>query len=236
MAPSRWSKPWPPRGEIIDHCIVGEPTSANLLGDMVKIGPARAASTPGSPWTACRATWPTRIARPNPIPVMVDILSRLQSRVLDEGYAGFQPSNLEVTTVDVGNTATNVIPASARARVNIRFNPAPPGQGSGRLDRGRVPRGGGRLLGPRRGAVQDQRRGLPDRAGRLHRCHRGRRRRRHRPRTGAVDHRRHQRRPPSSAPCARWSSSAWWARPCTRSTSGSPVEEISASWRAPTRR
>jgi succinyl-diaminopimelate desuccinylase len=56
--------------------------------------------------------------------VLVSILSRLQSRVLDDGYEGFQPSNLEVTTIDVGNTATNVIPSTARARVNIRFNPA----------------------------------------------------------------------------------------------------------------
>ena len=70
--------------------------------------------------------YPHRAA--NPIPVMVDILSRLQSRVLDEGYTGFQPSNLEVTTVDVGNTATNVIPASAKARINIRFNPAHQGK------------------------------------------------------------------------------------------------------------
>jgi succinyl-diaminopimelate desuccinylase len=110
-------------GEIIDHCIVGEPTSANLLGDMVKIGRRGSINA----WIAVdgkqgHVAYPHRAA--NPIPVMVDILSRLQARVLDEGYTGFQPSNLEVTTVDVGNPATNVIPASAKARVNIRFNPA----------------------------------------------------------------------------------------------------------------
>ena len=110
-------------GEIIDHCIVGEPTSASVLGDMVKIGRRGSINA----WIAVdgkqgHVAYPHRAA--NPIPVMVDILSRLQSRVLDEGYTGFQPSNLEVTTVDVGNTATNVIPASARARINIRFNPA----------------------------------------------------------------------------------------------------------------
>jgi succinyl-diaminopimelate desuccinylase len=114
-------------GEIIDHCIVGEPTSANLLGDMVKIGRRGSINA----WIAVDGTqghvaYPHRAA--NPIPVLVDILSRLQSRVLDEGYTGFQPSNLEVTTVDVGNTATNVIPASAKARVNIRFNPAHKGK------------------------------------------------------------------------------------------------------------
>jgi succinyl-diaminopimelate desuccinylase len=114
-------------GEIIDHCIVGEPTSANLLGDMVKIGRRGSINA----WIAVEGkqghvAYPHRAA--NPIPVLVDILSRLQSRVLDEGYTGFQPSNLEVTTVDVGNTATNVIPAGAKARVNIRFNPAHKGK------------------------------------------------------------------------------------------------------------
>ena len=66
--------------------------------------------------------YPHRAA--NPIPVLIDLLARLQNHVLDEGYTGFQPSNLEVTTVDVGNGATNVIPAQAKARLNIRFNPA----------------------------------------------------------------------------------------------------------------
>jgi succinyl-diaminopimelate desuccinylase len=114
-------------GEIIDHCIVGEPTSANLLGDMVKIGRRGSINA----WIAVdgkqgHVAYPHRAA--NPIPVMIDILSRLQSKILDEGYEGFQPSNLEVTTVDVGNAATNVIPASAKARVNIRFNPAHQGK------------------------------------------------------------------------------------------------------------
>ena len=110
-------------GEIIDHCIVGEPTSASLLGDMVKIGRRGSINA----WITVEGqqghvAYPHRAA--NPIPMLVTILSRLQSRVLDEGYEGFQPSNLEVTTIDVGNTATNVIPATARARINIRFNPA----------------------------------------------------------------------------------------------------------------
>ena len=114
-------------GEIIDHCIVGEPTSASLLGDMVKIGRRGSINA----WIAVdgvqgHVAYPHRAA--NPIPVLIDILSRLQSRILDEGYTGFQPSNLEVTTVDVGNTATNVIPATARARINIRFNPAHQGK------------------------------------------------------------------------------------------------------------
>ena len=110
-------------GEIIDHCIVGEPTSASVFGDMVKIGRRGSINA----WITVEGqqghvAYPHRAA--NPIPALVSILSRLQSRVLDEGYEGFQPSNLEVTTIDVGNTATNVIPATARARVNIRFNPS----------------------------------------------------------------------------------------------------------------
>ena len=110
-------------GEIIDHCIVGEPSSAERLGDMIKIGRRGSINS----WITVsgkqgHVAYPHRAA--NPIPVLVDILSRLQARVLDDGYEGFQPSNLEVTTVDVGNTATNIIPAEAKARINIRFNPA----------------------------------------------------------------------------------------------------------------
>jgi succinyl-diaminopimelate desuccinylase len=110
-------------GEVIDHCIVGEPSSSERLGDMIKIGRRGSVNS----WITVtgkqgHVAYPHRAA--NPIPVMVDILSRLQGRVLDDGYEGFQPSNLEVTTFDVGNTATNIIPAEAKARINIRFNPA----------------------------------------------------------------------------------------------------------------
>jgi succinyl-diaminopimelate desuccinylase len=110
-------------GEIIDHCVVGEPTSATVLGDMVKIGRRGSVNA----WITVEGTqghvaYPHRAA--NPIPVLVALLARLQARVLDDGYPEFQPSNLEVTTIDVGNTGTNVIPARAAARVNIRFNPA----------------------------------------------------------------------------------------------------------------
>lgn len=110
-------------GEIIDHCIVGEPSSAERLGDMIKIGRRGSVNS----WITVtgkqgHVAYPHRAA--NPIPVLVDILARLQARALDDGYEGFQPSNLEVTTIDVGNTATNIIPAEARARINIRFNPA----------------------------------------------------------------------------------------------------------------
>jgi succinyl-diaminopimelate desuccinylase len=65
----------------------------------------------------------------NPLPPLIRLLERLQARVLDQGYPGFQASNLEVTTIDVGNPATNVIPAKASARLNIRFNPHHDGAG-----------------------------------------------------------------------------------------------------------
>lgn len=110
-------------GEIIDHCVVGEPTSAETFGDMIKIG--RRGSINAEILVEGRqghVAYPHRAA--NPVPVLIRILGALDAHVLDEGYTGFQPSNLEVTTVDVGNAATNVIPAQARARVNIRFNPA----------------------------------------------------------------------------------------------------------------
>ncbi len=110
-------------GEVIDHCIVGEPSSSARLGDMIKIGRRGSINS----WITVEGVqghvaYPHRAA--NPVPVLIDLLSRLQARVLDDGFEGFQPSNLEVTTIDVGNTATNIIPREAKARLNIRFNPA----------------------------------------------------------------------------------------------------------------
>ncbi|MEQ8379174.1 succinyl-diaminopimelate desuccinylase [Parvibaculum sp.] len=109
------------RGETIDHCLVGEPTCVDKLGDMVKVG--RRGSING--WLTVHGTQ-GHVAYPhladNPVPRLLEMLRRLNAHVLDEGTDHFQPSNLEVTTVDVGNTATNVIPGTARATVNIRFN------------------------------------------------------------------------------------------------------------------
>ena len=109
-------------GEIIDHCVLGEPTSATVLGDQLKIGRRGSLNA----WITVEGTqghvaYPQQAA--NPVGPLIGLLHRLQSRVLDEGYPRFPPSNLEVTTVDVGNPATNVIPAKAAARLNIRFNP-----------------------------------------------------------------------------------------------------------------
>ncbi|HEX4198622.1 MAG TPA: succinyl-diaminopimelate desuccinylase [Caulobacteraceae bacterium] len=115
-------------GERIDHCVLGEPSSAALPGDQMKIGRRGSLNA----WITVEGrqghvAYPDRSA--NPIAPLIRLLGRLQSRVLDEGHAGFPPSNLEVTTIDVGNPATNVIPARATARLNIRFNPAHSGQG-----------------------------------------------------------------------------------------------------------
>lgn len=110
-------------GERVDHCILGEPTSAARLGDQLKIG--RRGSLNALITVEGKqghVAYPHLAA--NPIPVLIKLLDVLQSEVLDEGYPRFPASNLEITTVDVGNTASNVIPAKATARINIRFNPA----------------------------------------------------------------------------------------------------------------
>ena len=109
-------------GEAIDHCIVGEPTAANAFGDMIKIGRRGSVNVDITvKGIQGHVAYPHRAA--NPVPVLVEILSRLQAHKLDDGYPEFQPSNLELTRVDVPNTATNVIPAMGWARLNIRFNP-----------------------------------------------------------------------------------------------------------------
>ena len=109
--------------ERIDHCIVGEPSSAEALGDMIKIG--RRGSLNALITAEGRqghVAYPHRAA--NPTRPLIQLLGRLQAHRLDEGWPQFQPSNLEVVTIDVGNPAANVIPARAQARLNIRFNPA----------------------------------------------------------------------------------------------------------------
>jgi len=108
-------------GESIDACIVGEPTNTDTLGQTIKIG--RRGSLTG---TITQHGSQGHVAYPqhadNPVPKLVKLLSALTDEPLDQGTEHFQPSNLEITTVDVGNTATNVIPNSARAVFNVRFN------------------------------------------------------------------------------------------------------------------
>ena len=108
-------------GEIIDHCLVGEPTNPNTLGDMIKNG--RRGSLNAKINVTGRqghVAYPHNAA--NPVPVLLDLLAKLRARNLDDGNDFFQPSNLEVTSIDVGNTAHNVIAKTARAKFNIRFN------------------------------------------------------------------------------------------------------------------
>jgi succinyl-diaminopimelate desuccinylase len=109
-------------GVRFDHGLGGEPTSAVRLGDVVKVG--RRGSLNGVVTAAGRQG---HVAYPqdadNPIPVLLAFLHALQARNLDQGYPDFEPSNLEVTSIDVGNPAHNVIPARAQAKFNIRFNP-----------------------------------------------------------------------------------------------------------------
>jgi succinyl-diaminopimelate desuccinylase len=110
-------------GERIDACVVGEPSSAEALGDMVKIGRRGSLSAEIAVFgKQGHVAYPHRAA--NPVRPLIKLLDRLQGHALDNGYPEFQPSNLEVTSVDVGNAATNVIPARATAKLNIRFNPA----------------------------------------------------------------------------------------------------------------
>jgi succinyl-diaminopimelate desuccinylase len=109
------------RGERFEHCILAEPSSVEALGDMIKIG--RRGSLNGTlivTGTQAHVAYPHR--GENPIRGLVKILSALMAEALDRGSAHFQPSNLEFTSVDVGNPTVNVIPAEARARFNIRFN------------------------------------------------------------------------------------------------------------------
>jgi succinyl-diaminopimelate desuccinylase len=109
------------KGETWDAAIVGEPTNPSALGDMIKIG--RRGSLSGTITVHGRQG---HVAYPhladNPVPGIIALAEALTHPAFDAGTADFQPSNLEVTSIDVGNKATNVIPACAAASFNIRFN------------------------------------------------------------------------------------------------------------------
>ena len=108
-------------GEKFDHCILAEPSNQEELGDTIKIG--RRGSLNGHLIVKGKqghVAYPQRAD--NPIPGLVKLIDAIQSVPLDEGNENFQPSNLEFTTIDVGNKTVNLIPGEARARFNIRFN------------------------------------------------------------------------------------------------------------------
>jgi len=108
-------------GENIDHCLVGEPTCPDTMGEMMKIG-RRGSMTAYFTVTGVQghSAYPHRAN--NPLPAMARLVDRLASHELDGGTEHFDASTLAVTTIDTGNTANNVIPANCRATVNIRFN------------------------------------------------------------------------------------------------------------------
>ena len=118
------------RGERIDHCLVGEPTSPQVMGEMMKIGRRGSMSA----WITAtgrqgHSAYPHRAL--NPLPALVRYLDRLAGRELDTGTDHFDASTLAIVTVDTGNQTNNVIPARATACVNIRFNDAHHSDGLG---------------------------------------------------------------------------------------------------------
>jgi succinyl-diaminopimelate desuccinylase len=107
--------------QIPDFCLVGEPTCPVTLGDMIKIGRRGSVNMKLEVFgTQGHVAYPHRAD--NPIHRLLRILDALTAAPVDAGTDWFEPSTLQITSVDVGNTATNVIPASARAALNIRFN------------------------------------------------------------------------------------------------------------------
>src|ERR1700742_29382 len=111
----------PARGEKFDQSVLGEPSNVEVLGDTIKVG--RRGSQSGTLYVDGKqghVAYPHRAA--NPVPDIARLIVAISDEPLDHGSAQFQASNLEFTSVDVGNTANNVIPGQARAKFNIRFN------------------------------------------------------------------------------------------------------------------
>ncbi|MET4116713.1 succinyl-diaminopimelate desuccinylase [Bradyrhizobium sp. JR1.5] len=109
------------RGEKFDHCVLGEPSNVEALGDTIKVG--RRGSQSGTLYVdgvQGHVAYPHRAA--NPVPDISRLIVAISDEPLDHGSAQFQASNLEFISVDVGNTANNVIPGQARAKFNIRYN------------------------------------------------------------------------------------------------------------------
>ena len=109
------------QGERMSHCIVGEPTCPNVMGEMIKHGRRGSMNvTIEARGAQGHAAYPHRAK--NPLPALVSLLDHLAGHPLDAGNANFDASTLALTSIDTGNPATNVIPASSRAQLNIRFN------------------------------------------------------------------------------------------------------------------
>ena len=111
------------QGEKMSHCLVGEPTCPNTMGDMMKVGRRGSLTV----WFTAQgvqghSAYPHRAK--NPMSALVRLMTRLEAEPLDQGTAHFDVSTLAITTIDCGNPATNIIPAKGHATVNIRFNDA----------------------------------------------------------------------------------------------------------------
>ena len=109
------------RGEVPDSCLIGEPTNPDRLGEAVKIG-RRGSLAARITVSGVQGHTAYPHLADNPLPRLVRMLSALAGARLDEGTEHFQPSDLQITTIDVANPAANVIPAAGRAAFNIRFN------------------------------------------------------------------------------------------------------------------
>jgi succinyl-diaminopimelate desuccinylase len=129
-------------GAVPDLCLVGEPTSVATLGDTIKIGRRGSMNA----WLEV-AGQQGHVAYPhladNPVPRLVALLAELDALVLDAGTDWFQPSNLEITDIAVGNPTTNLIPARASARISIRFNDLHSGEALAELVSAAAARHGG---------------------------------------------------------------------------------------------
>ena len=126
------------RDEVIDACLVGEPSNPNALGDEIKIGRRGSLNADLVVHGKQGHSAYPQIAD-NPVPKLARIIDRLATAKLDDGTANFQPSNLQVTVISVPNTASNVIPGHAVAKLNIRYNDCM----DAAHDRGMGPRHGG---------------------------------------------------------------------------------------------
>ena len=180
------------RGETFDHCLLGEPSNVEAIGDTIKAG--RRGSLNGTLIVTGRqghVAYPDRAD--NPIRGLVTLMTAMQPP-LDQGSEHFGPSNLEFTSVDVGNPTVNLIPGEARARFNIRYNDRHSQAALKALieQRAHDRRGRPRALLVRLAAVE--RRRLCHQARPVHRSRHLGNRRSDRPQAEAVDHRRHLRR------------------------------------------
>ena len=125
------------KGEVLDACLVGEPTNPETLGDMIKIGRRGSMTAFLTVHGASgHAAYPH--LADNPVERLVKMLSAVLDKPLDDGTEHFQPSTAVVTTIDVGNPVANVIPARAKARINVRFNDLHTGAGVETLLRRRL--------------------------------------------------------------------------------------------------